>query len=43
MSKVLSVNSADKTADLYLSRVNYLLQSDNILEKWDGVWRFTEK
>ncbi|MDZ8188244.1 MAG: adenylate/guanylate cyclase domain-containing protein [Nostoc sp. ChiSLP02] len=43
LSKVLSVNSADKTADLYLSRVNYLLQSDNILEKWDGVWRFTEK
>ncbi|MBX9258126.1 response regulator [Desmonostoc muscorum CCALA 125] len=43
LSKVLSVNSADKTADLYLNRVNYLLQSDNILEKWDGVWRFTEK
>lgn len=43
LSKVLSVNSADKTADLYLSRVNYLLQSDNIIEKWDGVWRFTEK
>jgi class 3 adenylate cyclase len=41
--KVLSVNSADKTADLYLSRVNYLLESDNILDKWDGVWRFTEK
>ncbi len=43
LSKVLSVNSADKTADLYLSRVNYLLESDNILDKWDGVWRFTEK
>ncbi|MGF1937835.1 MAG: adenylate/guanylate cyclase domain-containing protein [Nostoc sp. ChiQUE02] len=43
LEKVLSVNSADKTADLYLSRVNYLLQSDNVLDKWDGVWRFTEK
>ncbi|MFN6486721.1 MULTISPECIES: adenylate/guanylate cyclase domain-containing protein [unclassified Nostoc] len=41
--KVLMINPADKTADLYRVRVNYLLESDNILDKWDGVWRFTEK
>lgn len=32
LEKVLSVNSNDKTADLYLSRVNYLLESDKTLE-----------
>ncbi|MBO1048012.1 MAG: response regulator [Dolichospermum sp. UKL201] len=42
LEKVLSINAADKTANLYLSRVNYLLQQDQI-ENWDGVWRFTEK
>ncbi len=40
--KVLAVNTADKTADLYLSRINYLLENDKP-ENWDGVWRFTEK
>lgn len=40
--KVLAVNSNDKTADLYLSRVNYLLKQGKP-ENWDGVWRFTEK
>ena len=41
-AKVLAVNSADKTADLYLTRVNYLLANDKP-ENWNGVWRFTEK
>ncbi len=40
--KVLAVNAADKTADLYLTRVNYLLANDKP-ENWNGVWRFTEK
>ncbi|WP_016953671.1 adenylate/guanylate cyclase domain-containing protein [Anabaena sp. PCC 7108] len=40
--KVLSLNAADKTADLYLSRVNYLLQNGKP-DNWDGVWYFTEK
>ncbi|MBD2206469.1 response regulator [Calothrix sp. FACHB-1219] len=41
-TRVLAVNAADKTADLYLERVNYLLQQDKP-DNWDGVWRFTEK
>ncbi|TAE60074.1 MAG: response regulator [Nostocales cyanobacterium] len=40
--KVLDLNSADKTAELYLTRVNYLLESDQP-ENWDGIWHFTEK
>lgn len=41
-AKVLAVNIADKTADLYVTRINYLLQQDQV-ENWDGIWRFTEK
>ena len=40
--QVLAVNSADKTAELYLSRANYLLER-GAPANWDGVWRFTEK
>jgi len=41
-TQVLAVNADDKTAELYLERVNYLLEQDKS-DKWDGVWRFTEK
>jgi adenylate cyclase len=40
--QVWEVNSADKTAELYLNRTNYLLER-GAPENWDGVWRFTEK
>ncbi|MBD2292019.1 response regulator [Anabaena sphaerica FACHB-251] len=40
--KVLAINAVDKTADLYLSRVNYMIQNGKP-ENWDGVWQFTEK
>jgi class 3 adenylate cyclase/CheY-like chemotaxis protein len=40
--KVVAVNPFDKTADLYLNRVNYMLENGTP-ENWDGVWRFTEK
>ncbi|MGL5060459.1 MAG: adenylate/guanylate cyclase domain-containing protein, partial [Microcoleus sp.] len=40
--QVLAVNLADKTAKLYLERVNILLES-GVPENWDGVWNFTEK
>lgn len=40
--QVLAVNLADKTAKLYLERVNVLLES-GVPENWDGVWNFTQK
>ena len=40
--QVLAVNLADKTAKLYLERVNMLLES-GVPENWDGVWNFTQK
>lgn len=40
--KVLEVNATDKTAQLYLSRVNQLIDQ-GIPEHWNGVWTFTEK
>jgi adenylate cyclase len=40
--QVLAVNLADKTAKLYLERVNILLES-GVPENWDGVWNFTQK
>ncbi|MCT7950053.1 adenylate/guanylate cyclase domain-containing protein [Ancylothrix sp. C2] len=40
--KVLDVNAADKTAELYVNRLSYLLKLGTP-ENWDGVWRFTEK
>jgi class 3 adenylate cyclase len=41
-AQVLAVNADDKTTQLYLERVNYLLEQANS-DDWDGVWRFTEK
>lgn len=40
--RVLAVNKSDKTAELYLQRVNYLMQH-GVPDNWDGAWRFTEK
>jgi class 3 adenylate cyclase len=40
--KVLAVNSLDKTAQLYLERVQILLER-GIPENWNGVWAFSEK
>jgi adenylate cyclase len=41
-NKVLNINSADKTAQLYLERVNYLTEQ-GLPEQWNGVWAFSEK
>lgn len=40
--QVLAINPSDKAADLYLKRVNYLLENDQP-QNWNGVWQFTEK
>lgn len=40
--KVLEANPNDKTAELYVNRLSYLLDRGTP-ETWDGVWRFTEK
>lgn len=40
--KVLSVNPADKTALLYLQRID-ILTKQGIPDNWKGVWTFTEK
>jgi class 3 adenylate cyclase/DNA-binding response OmpR family regulator len=40
--KVLAVNSLDKTAQLYLERVEILLDK-GVPENWNGVWAFSEK
>ena len=40
--KVLSVNPADKTALLYLQRLD-ILREQGIPDNWNGVWTFTEK
>ncbi|MDX2230596.1 MAG: adenylate/guanylate cyclase domain-containing protein [Leptolyngbyaceae cyanobacterium bins.349] len=40
--KVLVVNSTDKTAQLYLERVEILSQR-GIPDTWNGVWAFSEK
>jgi len=40
--KVLSVNPADKTAQLYLQRIE-ILTKQGIPDNWNGVWTFTEK
>lgn len=39
---MLSVNPTDKTAKLYLQRINILLER-GVPENWDGVWALTEK
>ncbi|MGK7921201.1 MAG: response regulator [Trichodesmium sp.] len=40
--KVLAVNSADKTAQLYLERI-YQLTITGVPQNWDGIWKFTQK
>jgi class 3 adenylate cyclase/CheY-like chemotaxis protein len=40
--RVLTVNPNDKTAMLYLDRVNQLLEQ-GVPENWNGVWTFTQK
>jgi adenylate cyclase len=39
---VLAVNPTDKTAHLYLERVE-ILREQGIPENWNGVWAFSEK
>lgn len=40
--QVLTVNPLDKTAKLYLERVNQLME-EGVPENWDGVWAFSQK
>ncbi|MDE5086268.1 MAG: guanylate cyclase, partial [Trichodesmium sp. St16_bin2-tuft] len=40
--KVLAVNSSDKTAQLYLERIDELMVS-GVPKNWNGVWAFTRK
>ncbi len=40
--KVLAVNPDDKTAAMYLERVNHLMEK-GVPENWSGVWTLTEK
>lgn len=40
--KVLAVNPDDKTAAMYLERVNHLM-AKGVPENWSGVWTLTEK
>ncbi|NEQ38234.1 MAG: response regulator [Okeania sp. SIO3I5] len=40
--KVLAVNSSDKTAQLYLERIDKLMGT-GVPKNWNGVWRFTQK
>jgi adenylate cyclase len=40
--QVLAVNPDDKTAALYLERVNHLIEK-GVPENWSGVWTLTQK
>jgi len=40
--KVISVNPSDKTALLYLERIQQLM-AQGLPDNWTGVWSFTEK
>jgi PAS domain S-box-containing protein len=40
--QVLAVNLSDKTAKLYLERIERLL-AEGVPENWNGVWAFAEK
>lgn len=40
--QVLVINPSDKTASLYLERIEYLIEQ-GVPADWAGVWRFTEK
>ncbi|MGD1714738.1 adenylate/guanylate cyclase domain-containing protein [Dapis sp. BLCC M172] len=40
--KVKEINSSDKTAQLYLERIDELMVT-GVPQNWDGVWAFTQK
>jgi two-component system sensor histidine kinase ChiS len=40
--RVLAVNAEDKTAALYLERLNHLIKK-GVPENWSGVWTLTQK
>jgi class 3 adenylate cyclase/CheY-like chemotaxis protein len=40
--KVLSINPIDKTALLYLQRID-ILSKQGVPDNWNGIWTFTEK
>ncbi|MDJ0518268.1 MAG: hypothetical protein QNJ74_19125 [Trichodesmium sp. MO_231.B1] len=40
--QVLAVNYSDKTAQLYLERIDELMVS-GVPQNWNGVWAFTQK
>ncbi|MGA9381404.1 MAG: adenylate/guanylate cyclase domain-containing protein [Phormidium sp.] len=40
--KVLSINPSDKTALLYLQRID-ILTKQGVPHNWNGIWTFTEK
>ncbi|MEG4800315.1 ATP-binding protein [Microcoleus sp. ARI1-B5] len=40
--QVLAVNTDDKTAALYVERLNYLIEK-GVPENWSGVWTLTQK
>ncbi|MGK7923473.1 MAG: ATP-binding protein [Trichodesmium sp.] len=40
--KVLAVNSVDRTAQIYLERIDELMVT-GMPKNWDGVWKFTQK
>ena len=40
--RVLAVNPDDKTAALYLERLNHLIKK-GVPENWSGVWTLTQK
>lgn len=40
--QVLAVNPDDKTAALYLERVNHLIEK-GVPENWSGAWTLTQK
>jgi adenylate cyclase len=42
IKQVLKANPLDKTAKLYLERIEHLLKYGTPPD-WDGIWRFTEK
>ena len=40
--QVLAINPDEKTAVLYLERVNYLIEK-GLRENWSGIWTLTQK
>lgn len=40
--RVLAINYQDKTAALYLERIEQLFEQ-GVPDNWDGIWRFTQK